>query len=450
MACQGDATSPSPPVGSVTVRLRDSVLVMGLKTQATAAVSDTAGNTLNSERVNWKSSLPAVATVSDKGVVTAVSPGTATVTGSRGGVTGAATVSVLPNYVEGQVVVAGSLPAAGTSVTLRTRATPHRNYSGTVDAADSFRILMPLQADPLRLTTDVAAGRRIFHPVRRVISAVEATRPVRPLLIPHEETLTAGSYAPATILLSLNDAFTRVCPATRNAQCNSFYPNSWLSMTTGPALWPEPEFPLPVAFNRQASTDSISVDDSIAVWVSLRQLEGDVGRTLFRPANLNDLPPPSNGFTPHAILISVDSTLSGYWGYAYWASDAAGNLVTAKVLIIDREALHLSDLLAHELLHALGFHHTCAWPSVMGGYGCRMEPRASATDAAAFALAYEVLGAIRTGAPTTGVIDALDGERVLELGVAPTAGQVRSPGTVESVLEQRFLFGIPVRVSEAP
>jgi len=450
MGCQGDATSPSVPVGAVTVSVRDSVLVMGDRTQATATVRDTEGNPLDITRVNWKSSLPAVATVSDKGIVSTLSPGTAIISGSRGGVTGAATVSVLPNYAVGQVVVAGDRPASGTGVTLRTLGTPHRSYSGTVDAADSFRILLPVQPDPLRLTADAATGARIFHPVRSEISAAEASQPLRPLLIPHEETLTAGSYAPAAIPLSLNDAFTSVCADKSDAQCNSFYPNAWLGLSTGPALWPEPEFPLPVAFNRPGSTDSISVDDSIAVWLSLRQLEADVGRTMFRPAELNSLPPPSNGFTPHAILISVDSTLSGSWGYANWASDAAGNLVTAKVRIIDREALHFPNLLAHELLHTLGFHHTCAWASVMGGYGCRTEPRASATDAAAFALAYEVLRAVRTEAPTTGLVDALEGERVLELGLSWAREQATPSIAVWSARQPELLFGIPVQVSRAP
>jgi hypothetical protein len=70
--------------------------------------------------------------------------------------------------------------------------------------------------------------------------------------------------------------------------------------------------------------------------------------------------------------------------------------------------------MSHELLHDLGFHHTCAWSTVMGGYGCSSAAGITMTDAAAFNLAYQARAAIVASHPTTTFGDALRGEQTIE------------------------------------
>ena len=83
------------PVASVSVALNASSLNPSQTTQATATLRDAAGNVLTGRTVTWSSSNTAIATVnSSSGLVTAVSPGTAQIRASSGGVTGSATLTV--------------------------------------------------------------------------------------------------------------------------------------------------------------------------------------------------------------------------------------------------------------------------------------------------------------------------------------------------------------------
>jgi len=84
------------PVGSVEVDPPAPSLTVGQTVQLDAIVRDPAGNTLSGRAVSWQSSDPAVATVSESGLVTAVAQGTANVTATSEGKTGTAAVSVSP------------------------------------------------------------------------------------------------------------------------------------------------------------------------------------------------------------------------------------------------------------------------------------------------------------------------------------------------------------------
>ncbi|MBK7832773.1 MAG: Ig-like domain-containing protein [Gemmatimonadetes bacterium] len=97
-------TSPSlsvvpVPVAAVTVSLGSTSLDVGQTTQGAATVRDAKGNVLSGRPVVWTSSSLGVATVSTTGVITAVAPGTATVTATSEGVSGTSpplTVSPVP------------------------------------------------------------------------------------------------------------------------------------------------------------------------------------------------------------------------------------------------------------------------------------------------------------------------------------------------------------------
>ena len=87
---------PAPtPVARVTVTLANTTLATGQTTQATAVTADSFGAALTGRAVTWSSSAVAVATVSTSGLVTAVAPGSASITATSEGKTGFATVTVV-------------------------------------------------------------------------------------------------------------------------------------------------------------------------------------------------------------------------------------------------------------------------------------------------------------------------------------------------------------------
>ncbi len=87
-----------PPANAVIVSPSSVALLVTQTQQLTATVTDAGGHTLPGQSVAWQSNNTGVATVSPSGVVTAVSPGSATITGTSGAASGVAlvTVSLVP------------------------------------------------------------------------------------------------------------------------------------------------------------------------------------------------------------------------------------------------------------------------------------------------------------------------------------------------------------------
>jgi alpha-tubulin suppressor-like RCC1 family protein/uncharacterized protein YjdB len=99
------------PVASVTVSLRSTSLNVGQTTGATATAKDAQGNVLAGRPVTWTSSAPAVATVSGtgaSGLVSAVSPGTASITATVDGVGGSSGLTVAPVPVASVTIAPGN------------------------------------------------------------------------------------------------------------------------------------------------------------------------------------------------------------------------------------------------------------------------------------------------------------------------------------------------------
>jgi len=88
-------------VVSVVPRTVSSLLVVGptivptgQTSELTASASTSSGKQVVTSGVTWQSSNPGVASVSDAGILTAIAPGTVTITASYQGVTGSLTVTV--------------------------------------------------------------------------------------------------------------------------------------------------------------------------------------------------------------------------------------------------------------------------------------------------------------------------------------------------------------------
>jgi|GEM_PF-1713078 len=106
-------TTPPPPapVASVVVAPDGQTLPLAQTTQLSAITRDAAGNTLTGRTIDWSAAPASVGTVSTAGVVTAVAPGTLTVTATSEGKSGTAQVNVVNNNPVATVSVSAPVTA---------------------------------------------------------------------------------------------------------------------------------------------------------------------------------------------------------------------------------------------------------------------------------------------------------------------------------------------------
>ena len=117
-------------VASVSLTPNASTVIVGDRLQLSARTSDASGNTLTGRAVAWTSSNAAVAAIDALGLVTAVAPGTATITATSEGKSG--TASVVVNVVPvASVQVAPPAATIFTGATVQLTATA-RSSAGTV------------------------------------------------------------------------------------------------------------------------------------------------------------------------------------------------------------------------------------------------------------------------------------------------------------------------------
>ena len=115
----GAITVSPAPVASVAVSPTSATLVVGQTVQLEAQPRDASGRPLDGRAVTWSTNRLDIATVTSTGIVAAISPGTATITASSEGRSGAATILVQAPSVS------------------RVEVTP---TSATVDVGGSFRL----------------------------------------------------------------------------------------------------------------------------------------------------------------------------------------------------------------------------------------------------------------------------------------------------------------------
>ncbi|HMA22747.1 MAG TPA: Ig-like domain-containing protein, partial [Gemmatimonadaceae bacterium] len=311
---------------------------IGGSAQATAEGVDQRGKPILVQQFTFQSSNSAVATVSASGLVTGASAGTAAITASAQNIVGSTTVTVLsPTTVAGSLVSPTPGPFANLTFAIRTGSGASvQTFSTTVDGAGKYSLDAPIPqgaTDSVTLVVDDNANPRVYHALAKPVrAAVATTAAAHPLLIPETETFTSPTYGTSTVSISLQSAFTRVCFDDTNANCNSFFPQVWIPGIV--PLWSEADFPIPLAFNHAATTSPITDADSTALWTVIHQMEADLGRPLFKPVNFSSLTPPdANGFSPKAVLVWVDNTLTGFAGYSNWIWDGSQNMIAAKTRV---------------------------------------------------------------------------------------------------------------------
>jgi uncharacterized protein YjdB len=122
-------TITSVAVASVSVTPGSASIPAGATTQLTATPRDGAGAPLSGRVVTWGSSAPGVAVVSSTGLVTGVTPGSATISATSEGMSGSATITVTAVPVATVTVSPASAPLR-VGATVQLTATP-RDAGGT-------------------------------------------------------------------------------------------------------------------------------------------------------------------------------------------------------------------------------------------------------------------------------------------------------------------------------
>jgi uncharacterized protein YjdB len=97
-------TVSSVPVATVAVTPTENALVVGQTAQLESEPRDAAGQVLSGRQIVWTTNAPEVASVSSTGLVTAIAPGSATISASSEGKTGTASVTVSPKPVSSVIV----------------------------------------------------------------------------------------------------------------------------------------------------------------------------------------------------------------------------------------------------------------------------------------------------------------------------------------------------------
>jgi hypothetical protein len=351
--------------------------------------------------------------------------------------------------ISGRVHVADDAPLPTVSVNVEGMG---YTTSVTVDAAGRFSIEAPAAGDSFDVMVD--AGARYHPSLRRLRPLSGEWRDVDVLLIPNRWRIATGRFAGREVEVSMQAAL-----APENGAGGSMYtvynpfppasapPGAWLFT----ASYPPDALPIPLYLEHEGAgiegrqREPIVADDSVVVWDVVGDLEARLGRDLFRPARLDELPAetlstrdgtlilrpfsayieqvPSMTGTARAGASTVcnderpdpaDEACARYGRYTLVHGGVAIDSITGSPL--NRVVLQ------HELVHVLGFGHSCYQPSVMNGCpgpyrGPTMEPddgdmAASVYDVAYMQLYWRIHAATAELEPEFGLREALEGERL--------------------------------------
>lgn len=270
-----------------------------------------------------------------------------------------------PAVVSGRVIPAGGGDVRGVRVIARAGLVAD---SAEVDSTGSFAIALPPgdAADSVELWVDAGdALAPAFHPARLRLARKDVAREQEIVLVPLRWTIRGGRYDGQVVEVPLARAFIGACKA-----CGGFFRGSSARADSGRTVlrgWPAERFPLRVAFDREWNGEKVTAGDSVSFWREAAELEETFGADVFRPARFPDAVPAGDGGPDDVILVWFDPEMRGIAGLGTAVSD--GDDIEYGDLRLNRAALRETEtypgLVAHELMHTLGFGHTCAWRSVV-------------------------------------------------------------------------------------
>lgn len=363
----------APLFSSIELSRYKAFLAPGRTLELTADALDSRGRVL-SRPIAFASSNTAVAEVTAAGVVTAKAVGAATIIASSEGKQSALNLTVaLPTAVS--FVVQATVPSGFLqlgSFSIRARHADDSVSANIPFGAPATLAGSMVLADAIEFVADANDGSTWPSTATALRSVMPSTIPI--VFIPRNITLTSGGYAGTTVNVNVMSA-TAPCSVVGDQCRNGFYGTSF---STGVKRWPS--YPIPVKMDAAFS--------STPVWDALRAMEASVGKKMFVVADESDM-------NYIEVRSGLPPGISGFTGYTTWSWDAQNRMTAATVWLTTTSS---RSLIQHEFLHALGFWHTCAWTTVMGGYGCPQAAEISSTDVGYLLLAsavYEAEASLR-------------------------------------------------------
>ncbi|MEJ7810425.1 MAG: Ig-like domain-containing protein [Gemmatimonadaceae bacterium] len=317
-----------------------------------ARLADSAGQALTAARLSWSVADPRVASVSETGVVIGRSPGTVTVRAEHGGAASDVALTFLA-IARGRVL-------AGTGADTTTL----RVYIETIRGLDSAEVApdgrFEVRAraavhDTLDVLVRDVGGLTRYHQARVRLAATDLATELRIVPVPERWTVHGGAYDGATVPVSVAAALALTADRSRFARVHR-PSNGGIAQQVS---WPTRAFPIPVAFRRDSTDGPVSASDSSTFWRLVGQLETDLGLDLFRPAAYADVIERDG-----AIRVAVDPTMSGN-GLTFVTWGNGGDIHAGDVSFRSAGTMRDPRVVAHEMMHALGFGHTSGWPTVM-------------------------------------------------------------------------------------
>ena len=337
-------------------------------------------------------------------------------------ITAPARAQVGAGHVQGFVRTVDFAPAAGASVTVRGSTAAQ----GTTSSTGHFSLGADVTARTGAVVTVTLDG---YHRAEVPVPASGDVGTI--LLIPRTWRIATGAHAGTEVEIDLAGATRPVC-----AGCDAFYgsvrgdQNSRLP--PGIPSWPPRAFPLDVAFDRENGSQ-ITAADSTAFWGIARSLESAFGLRLFRAAELRRVLAEIRDDGPGSLLVTVDPQLPGIgWGsYGGQSGDILAATVHFRSAFTFRSP-GAREVVAHEMFHALGFGHTCAWRSLVADpLRCRTQQADSPTpeDVAHAQLLWRIRQLEREARISNTVEAALRGTGLRRRSAAPVESTQRNPAS---------------------
>jgi uncharacterized protein YjdB len=381
---------PPAPVASVTVTPPTAQVQVGGTVQLAATPRDAAGNPLTGRTVTWTSSAPLVASVDANGRVTALLPGTATITATSEGRSGTSTVTVtaLPPAPVASVSVTPPTAEVQTGGTVQLTATPRdaagnplagrtvtwtssNNGVATVNANGLVTAVAPGTAT-ITATSEGRSGTStvtVTAPPPAPVASVSVTPPtaevqtggtVQLTATPRDaagnplagRTVTWTSSNTGVATVDANGRVTAVAPGTATITATSEGRTGTSAITV---VAPPPAPVATVAVS--PSTGTLDPGGSLQLTATLRDAGGNVltGRTVTWTSSNTAVATVDASGRVTAVgpgTATITATSEGRTGTAT-ARDAAGNVLTGRTVTWTSSNTNVATVDANGLVTAV-------------------------------------------------------------------------------------------------
>ncbi len=323
--------------------------------------------------------------------------------------------------VRGFVSTADRRPARGLVARVKTSG---GEQASEVNSDGSFLVIAPMGEGDVEIVVDAAdPAKRWYFPSWVSLPSSRAGREQGFVLIPRAWQIPGGRYADEWVEVNLDKAFERISP-TRPESFFMWQIDGSIDATNRdrPTSWGLESLPISVLFDRDSSTWTIEPVDSTTLWKVLDSMEEDFGLDLFTPVRAEDVPE-DGPRAERTIRIWVQDELGRFVLGMAGSEHTEGAIRRGRVMIRRRRWFRDHVIVKHEFMHALGFGHTCAWPSAVTGpmcYDVALDV-ASQFDVAHAQLSLNVNALQRRTGARNGIVAAWNGQdRVMNAQVTRT------------------------------